>query len=594
MKYIVVCGGVMSGIGKGVTASSLGRLLKFYGYSVTCIKIDPYLNIDAGTMSPYEHGECFVLDDGTECDLDLGTYERFLDINLTGSHNITSGKIYKKVLKKERKGKYLGQTVQIVPHICNGIKEEIKKTASIKVDVYNPNICIIELGGTVGDMEAAPFIESIRQMNHNNEMFIVHVVYLPYLSSTGELKTKPAQRSVMELRKAGLNPDLICVRSNKNDISNRIFNNIKSKLASFCNIDEMNIIDCPDIDNIYEIPLYYFKQGLIIHFIKKFNLYENLNLDDINYQKLKLQKNQLIVYQQNKTISVKEYNKRLLSSPTLINDMSKWKQYVNFFKNIPTDQQTLAPNIAIVGKYTQFKDSYLSLDYALKHAMAHLNIYINIKWIEAEPNLNIEEVMKNIDAVIIPGGFGYRGIETMIKVARYVRENQIPYLGICLGMHVMIIEAARNLFGYKNATSEEFIKELNNKMENEKQELVVVETFQSRQHEEKGDTMIKGLFEIVLNPKSKFYNHDNSWIIDERHRHRYEMNKKYIKQFTQNGFILSENAEFMIIDIIELQNHPFYVGCQFHPEFLTRHTKPSLLFLELISTIQKKNNKIFK
>lgn len=549
MKYIVITGGVMSGIGKGITASSIGVLLKFYGFSVTSIKIDPYLNIDAGTMSPFEHGECYILDDGTECDLDLGNYERFLNITLTGNHNITTGKIYKRVINFERSGEYLGQTVQIIPHVTDAIKEWIINTAQLSVDENGnvPDICIIELGGTIGDIESMPFIESLSQLAHKNpnNMCFVHLSYVPQLKThdgkSVESKSKPTQNSVKELRRLGITPDIICVRS-----EHELSENILTKISNHCHISQDNVFPTPNKKNIYLIPLLFQKQ----------------NMFTVIDQKLTLSRSVLIPF------------------------IEEWQEYVYNLDSVVRDQSKKQIKVAIVGKYTGLLDSYLSLIHAIKHAGFFLDIdpeiiFINSQQID-KTTINIK--LCDVDAIIIPGGFGIRGIEGMLITAEYSRINKIPLLGICLGMQVQAIEIGRKLFNQK-CDSVEF---------NPNTRYPIISAIND-DTKSNGETMKLGSHKTILHESKskklyiKYGNVIGTDTIHERHRHRYEFNPGYVVPYMENGVIMAGmNKCGNIPDIIEVQHHPFYVGCQFHPEYLSRHDRPHPLFIGLIQVA--KNN----
>ncbi len=528
MKFIVITGGVMSGIGKGITASSIGVILKNYNQNVTSIKIDPYLNLDAGTMSPFEHGECYVLEDGGEVDLDLGNYERFLGITLTKDHNITMGKIYKNVLEKEREGKYLGKTVQVIPHITDHIIEWILKTSEkIVYKSEKPNICIIELGGTIGDIESMPFIEALRQLayrlGHENIMF-VHVSYIPVLKISNEEKTKPTQHSIQTLRSLGIQPDILCLRCEKN-----LSTNLINKLQNYCQVD--TIIPVIDVSNIYRVPLV-FNDYNIINCIKK-----QLKLDIQNIRLLD------------------QWN--ILATNLDINNNEKI--------------------ITIVGKYTGLHDSYLSLTHGIKHAALHLNIFPKIQFIEStlleQNDTNAWSELKSSDAIIIPGGFGVRGTEGMIIAIKYSRENNIPILGICFGMQLQVIEIARHLTKIDKATSQEFY-------ENGKHIIIKMDELENTM----GGTMRLGLRETILDINSLVYKLYGKEMINERHRHRYEVNPEYISILESIGLIFSGTSEKRM-EIIELKNHIYFTGCQFHPEYQTYPDKPHPLFYGLLSNM---------
>jgi len=523
-KYIFVTGGVVSGLGKGITAASLGRLLKARGYRVTIQKFDPYINIDPGTMSPYQHGEVFVTDDGAETDLDLGHYERFIDENLTQYNSVSTGKIYSSVLNKERKGDYLGATVQVIPHITDEIKSNIFKASNNK----EYNIVITEIGGTVGDIESLPFLESIRQVindvGRENAMYI-HLVYIPFIGCSGELKTKPAQHSVKELLSLGIQPDILVCRAEK-----PLDDSIKSKLALFCNVKKECIIENQDVKSIYEVPLCLEQQGMA----------------DVVCTRLGLP----------------------LSTPRL----SEWKSLVQQEADVSDKTVT----IALVGKYVELRDAYLSVAESLKHAAIYNNVRLNIKWVNSEVD-SISESLSNVDGIIVPGGFGNRGIEGKIEAIRYARENKIPFFGICLGMQMAVIEFARNVCGLINANSTEFDPETNNP--------VIDLMEEQKKITDMGGTMRLGKYECTLYPSSLAFKCYNNMHISERHRHRYEFNNDFKDVLKQNGLKLGGfNEENDLIEIIELpQNiHPFFIGVQYHPEFKSRPNRPHPIFREFI------------
>ena len=536
MKYIVITGGVISGLGKGITASSIGILLKNKGYSVTSIKIDPYLNIDAGTMSPLEHGEVFVLNDGTETDLDLGNYERFLNIQLHKHHNITSGNVFQKIINDERKGKYIGETVQIIPHVTNKIQELIKNTSEIIVNNENePDICIIELGGTIGDMESIYFIEALRQMNYksdDNTFCFIHISMI--INNNGEEKTKPTQNSVSELRRLGINPNILILRTT-NDISNEI----KSKISLHSEVKQEHIFINKNCDNIYQVPIYLNNQN-VINIIEKI-----LNIEN------------------NKTIDV---------------------SFLHEINNILTNN-TKSKNIAIIGKYTKLNDTYLSIHRALEHASYENNIKLNIRYVDSEQfeNTNTNEIIKkalnDVDGIVIPGGFGIRGIEGMINVISYCRKNNIPTFGICLGMQIMCIEAARNVLG-KNCISVESLK---NNEDREWYHSIII-PMQELNYDEMGGTMKLGLKKsIISDTNSLAYKIYKSSTIYERHRHRYEVNPKYISAIERDNLYFSGSDESgNCMDIVEDKSNKFYIGTQFHPEFKSSIENPCPLFKSFI------------
>lgn len=504
MKYVIVIGGVMSGIGKGVTASSIGVLFQQSNFDVTAIKIDPYLNINAGLMAPDEHGECYVLDDGGECDLDLGNYERFLGIRLTKEHSLTTGKVFLKVIQDERAGKYLGKTVQIVPHITDAIQQHLIQTSQIPVkDGKKPEVCIVELGGTIGDIESSPFVEAIRQFKFKNpdDVVIVHVSYMPYL---GEFKTKPAQNGIKKLRECGIIPDMVVLRS-----INELINKCIKKFSNRCGILPEFIISNPNMD-IYKVPELFHRQNVL----------------------------------------------SLLCSRLKINKELNWTRWYTE----PNIKQTKV--IGIVGKYTKSVDSYLSLSHAIRHAAQLLQIDVNLKFIEAQDG----SVLENLDGVIIPGGFGKRGIEYMIKIAEWCRLNDLPLLGICLGMQVQIIEYYRNVLGIQGAGSSEVDINCKN--------CVVVPNVNNRMKVGSHMTNLKEGSKI-----HKIYRGNNQ--IKERHRHRYHI-INYRSKLDEH--LISGYSGDGDIDVFELPSR-FYIGCQFHPEFVTTHKKPHPLFTRFVEAL---------
>uniref|UniRef100_A0A6N2N1Y2 CTP synthase n=1 Tax=Salix viminalis TaxID=40686 RepID=A0A6N2N1Y2_SALVM len=543
MKYVLVTGGVVSGLGKGVTASSIGVVLKACGLRVTSIKIDPYLNTDAGTMSPFEHGEVFVLDDGGEVDLDLGNYERFLDVTLTKDNNITTGKIFQFVIEKERKGDYLGKTVQVVPHITDAIKDWIESVAVIPVDGKEgpADVCVIELGGTVGDIESMPFIEALRQLSFSvgqDNFCLVHVSLIPVIGVVGEQKTKPTQHSVRELRALGLTPHLLACRS-----AQPLLENVKEKLSQFCHVPASNILNIHDVPNIWHIPL----------------LLRNQNAHDA---------------------ILKQLNLLSIAMPPALKD---WTMMAETYDNL-----TNSVRIAMVGKYVGLTDSYLSVVKALLHACIACSVKPSIDWIAAsdleedsakltpEAHAAAWETLKNAACVLVPGGFGDRGVRGMILAAKYARENNIPYLGICLGMQIAVIEFARSVLSLERADSNEFNA-------NTPDPVVIFMPEGSRTH--MGSTMRLGsrrtLFHTTNCITAKLYG--NPQYVEERHRHRYEVNPEVIEVLEENGLkFVGKDETGKRMEILELPSHPFYVGVQFHPEFKSRPRRPSALFLGFI------------
>ncbi|XP_026446191.1 CTP synthase-like [Papaver somniferum] len=543
MKYVLVTGGVVSGLGKGVTASSIGVVLKACGLRVTSIKIDPYLNTDAGTMSPFEHGEVFVLDDGGEVDLDLGNYERFLDVRLTRDNNITTGKIYQSVLEKERRGDYLGKTVQVVPHITDAIKNWIESVAAIPVDGQEgpADICVIELGGTVGDIESMPFIEALRQLSFSvgqDNFCLIHVSLIPVLGVVGEQKTKPTQHSVRELRALGLTPHLLACRS-----AQPLLDATKVKLSQFCHVAVDNILNVHDVPNIWHVPLLLRNQNGHLAILKQLDCLSN----------------------------------------AIPPNLEEWTTRAETFDNLKNSVR-----IALVGKYIGLTDSYLSVVKALLHACIACSLKPSIDWIAAsdledatansapESHAAAWETLRNAACVLVPGGFGDRGVEGMILAANYARENHVPYLGICLGMQITVIEYARSVMRLERANSAEFDPDTPNPV-------IIFMPEGSRTH--MGSTMRLGsrrtLFQTTDCITSKLY-HNYSYV-DERHRHRYEVNPEYTDKFEAADLkFVGRDESGKRMEIVELPSHPFYVGVQFHPEFKSRPGRPSALFLGLI------------
>ncbi|XP_023004505.1 CTP synthase-like isoform X1 [Cucurbita maxima] len=543
MKYVLVTGGVVSGLGKGVTASSIGLVLKACGLRVTSIKIDPYLNMDAGTMSPFEHGEVFVLDDSGEVDLDLGNYERFLDITLTRENNITAGKIYQSVLEKERRGDYLGKTVQVVPHISDAIKNHIESVATIPMDGQEgpADVCVIELGGTVGDIESMPFIEALRQLSFSvgpDNFCLIHVSLIPVLGVVGEQKTKPTQLSVRELRALGLTPHLLACRS-----AQPILDNTKEKLSQFCHVPVCNILNIHDVPNIWHIPLLLTNQNAHHSILKQLNLV------------------------------------RIATAP----DLRDWTNMAATYDNL-----TNSVKIAMVGKYVGLTDSYLSVVKALLHACVACSLKPSIDWIAAtdledessklkpEAHAAAWETLRKASCVLVPGGFGDRGVKGMILAAKYARENKVPYLGICLGMQISVIEFAGSVLGWEKANSTEFD-------DGTLYPVVIFMPEGSKTH--MGSTMRLGsrrtVFQTADCITKRMYH--NSEYVDERHRHRYEVNSEFIETFEEAGLkFVGKDETGKRMEILELPSHPFYVGVQFHPEFKSRPRRPSPVFLGFI------------
>lgn len=523
-KLIFVTGGVVSSLGKGITASSLGCLLKNRGLNVAIQKFDPYINVDPGTMSPYQHGEVFVTDDGAETDLDLGHYERFIDVPLTKNSNVTTGKIYWSVISKERKGDFLGGTVQVIPHITNEIKERIYRVARDS----HPDVVITEIGGTVGDIESLPFLEAIRQMRSDigsENVIYIHVALVPYLAASGELKTKPAQHSVKELRGIGIQPNILICRS-----EHELSSEMEEKLALLCDIDRKAIIQCLDASTIYEVPLMLQKEGL----------------DSIVLRRLGIK------------------------APEA--DMTEWKAMVDKIKSPVCEIE-----IAIVGKYVELPDAYLSVAEALRHAGTEQGAKVRIRWVNAEEleNASAKEYLEGIDGILVPGGFGTRGIEGKIEAIRYAREGKVPYLGICLGMQCAVIEFARHVCGMTGANSTEFDPD---------SAYPVIDILpEQKDIEDKGGTMRLGLSPAKLQENSKAFEAYQDEVIYERHRHRYEVNNQFRKQLEEAGLQFSGTSpDGRLVEIIEYPEHPWFLASQFHPEFKSRPNRPHPLFREFI------------
>ena len=532
-KYIFVLGGVMSGLGKGIAASSIGYILKNSGLKVTILKLDPYLNVDPGTMNPYQHGEVFVLDDGSETDLDLGHYERFIDVSMTRNNNATAGQIYSTVLEKERKGEYLGQTVQVIPHVTDEIIKRIKSVNKPKK--YDVVIC--EVGGTVGDIESLPFMEAIRQLSLNvgpQNHLIMHVTLLPYVDASGELKSKPTQHSVMKLREIGLSPDMILCRS-----QHHIDKSVREKIALFCNVRSDHVFEGRDVQSIYEVPLLLHEQ----------------NMGHLVNERLQLNKEP---------------------------DLSKLKNFVHNYKN-PQIELT----IAMCGKYTELIDSYKSVLESFVHAGVENSARVNIKWVKTDKITNDKSAskqFKDVDGILILPGFGSRGSEGKILSSKYARENNIPFLGICLGMQCAIIDFARHVCGLKGANSTEF---------NKRTKHPVIDLMESQKAIKiKGGTMRLGAYDCTIKTGTKTYSAYRSKKISERHRHRYEVNNRYKNRLEKAGMVISGvNDSLGVVETIEISNHPWFVAGQFHPELKSRVNKAHPLFREFIKASKKYSKK---
>jgi CTP synthase len=525
-KYIFTTGGVVSSVGKGLTIAALGRILKERGYKVAIQKLDPYLNVDPGTMSPYQHGEVFVTADGAETDLDLGHYERFVDENVSRASNVTAGQVYSYVIEKERRGDYLGGTIQVIPHITN----EIKRRIMLLSKDQDVDIVIVEVGGTVGDIEGLPFLEAIRQMRtslQRQDTLYMHVTYLPYIGATGELKTKPTQHSVRELRSLGIQPQVIIARTDY-PVSNEVI----SKISQFCDVEEQAVVPLVTADVIYDVPLLLEDAGLGDYILNWFGF-------------------------------------ETTAKPSL----KTWRDMVDIMR---TADETV--KVAIVGKYVELHDAYMSVKEALLHAATAHNQKLDIHWIQSdalEKGKSLEELTK-VDAIVVPGGFGYRGIEGKIIAARFARENDIPYLGLCLGMQVMAIEFARNVLGYEDANSAEFA---------ESTEYPVIDLMlDQRDITDMGGTMRLGAYPCQLQAGSHAAQaYASEDVIHERHRHRFEFNNIYREEFKQHGMVFSGvSPDELLVEIAEIADHPYMVGSQFHPEFLSRPNRPHPLFLGLI------------
>jgi CTP synthase len=531
-KFIFITGGVVSSLGKGVAAASIGCLLESRGFKVTLQKIDPYINVDPGTMNPFQHGEVYVTEDGAETDLDLGHYERFTSATMTRENNVTAGQIYYSVIQKERKGEYLGKTVQVVPHITDEIKEKILKVAKKDVDIV-----ICEIGGTVGDIESQPFLEAIRQFRKDlgkENVLYIHLTLIPYLKSVDELKTKPTQHSVAQLRAIGIQPDIIICRTEK-----PITKEIKAKIALFCNVEDDAVIQALDVSSVYEVPLMFRNEGLDVIMIKLLNL---------------------------------KYRKQ---------ELHHWEKIVEKIK-FPTK----SVKIAIVGKYTEVQDSYKSIVEALIHGGIANNCEVKISFIDSDSLVsNGCDIISQYDGILVPGGFGSRGIEGKILAAKYARENKYPYFGICLGMQCAVIEFARNVLHLDGANSTEF---------DENTKYPVISLLPEQKNvENKGGTMRLGAYpcRIIDNELKEMYKEE---IVYERHRHRYEFNNEFREMFEENGMkVAGVSPDNKLVEIIKLVDHPFYIGVQFHPEFKSKPTNPHKLFANFISSaIKHKESKL--
>ncbi len=525
-KYIFVTGGVVSSVGKGISVASIGRILKSRGISVSIQKLDPYLNVDPGTMSPYQHGEVFVTEDGTETDLDLGHYERFIDVELSRLSNITAGQIYSEVITKERRGDFLGGTIQAVPHVTNEIKERIKNLAADG----DPDVIVVEVGGTVGDIEGLPFLETIRQMRNEvgrDNVFYIHVTFLPYISSTGELKTKPTQHSVKELRGIGVQPDAIICRSD-----HPVSEDIKSKIALFCDVKHHGVIPLPTVSNVYEVPL----------------ILEATGMGDLIVDSLGLTPQKM--------------------------DISEWRDMVEHMQALDNPL-----SIALVGKYVDLPDAYISVREALRHAGLHHNRNVQISWVHSEDieRDGAEPYLNSVSGIVVPGGFGTRGTEGMIQAAQYARERKVPYLGLCLGMQMMVVEMARHVLNSPDANSTEFNPDTPHPVIDLMPDQVSVRGM--------GGTMRLGVYPCNLVDGTKAARAYGRLEIEERHRHRFEFNNAYRERLQEGGLIASGlSPDGSLVEISEIVGHPFMVGVQFHPEFLSRPNRAHPLFREFVGT----------
>ncbi len=532
-KVIFFTGGVLSSVGKGVSAAAIGRLLKARGFTITIQKLDPYLNVDPGTLSPYQHGEVFVLDDGSETDLDLGHYERMCDLRLNKNSTVTTGQVYQEVLDRERRGDYLGGTIQVIPHITN----EIKRRIALVGKSTNAEIALVEVGGTVGDIEGQPFLEAIREMRNelgrNNTAF-VHLTWLPYLKATGELKTKPTQHSVRELRSIGIFPDMIIARSDY-----PVEMELCTKIAQFCDVPREAVIPLVTSNLLYQIPL---------------------TLEDMHVAEILLS--------------------RLDLAPKQAPDLQAWRWMVN-----ELEREKPKVRIGLVGKYVELHDAYISVREALRHAALYAGVDVEIEWISAtdlEKGIGLER-LEQVDGIVVPGGFGSRGVEGKIMAAKYAREHQVPYLGLCLGMQVMVIEYARNVLGMEDANSPEFDQRTRHP--------VIDLMAEQRGLEDKGGTMRLGLYPCVIQPGTLAARLYQTERIEERHRHRYEVNNAYRQALEEHGLIMSGlSPDGILVEMAEVKDHPFMIGCQFHPEFLSRPTSPHPLFSGFIEAVCQRRN----
>ncbi len=524
-KYIFVTGGVVSSLGKGIATASLGSLLKRRGYRVTILKFDPYLNVDPGTMNPYQHGEVFVTDDGAETDLDLGHYERFLDQNMTRLNNVTSGQVYYSLIQKEREGKFLGKTVQVVPHLTNEIKSCVRRLAKDDIDVV-----VSEIGGTVGDIESLPFLESIRQMRleegEENTLFI-HMTLVPYIKTAGEIKTKPTQHSVMKLREIGIQPDLLFCR-----VDRRLTREARDKIALFTNLPPQFVIETPDVQSVYEVPVHFMRRGVDKLVLRKLNMTEH---------------------------------------------PLQFADWLEMIEKLKSPQYTL--KIALAGKYVHLRDAYKSVFEALDHAATQLRIKLQIKLVDTElvEKKGPDRFFSDVHGILIPGGFGYRGVEGKIMTVKFARENYVPYLGLCLGMQVACVEFARNVIGWKDANSTEFNPDTSHPI------ITILPEQKNVRH--MGGTLRLGSYPAKIKEGTLAHKIYGVQLIHERHRHRYEFNPEFMEVFKKNGMVLSGvSPDGRLVEIVELKNHPFFIGVQFHPEFKSRPLRPHPLFYNFLKS----------
>ncbi len=533
-KYVFVTGGVTSSLGKGIISASLAKLLQTRGFSTTIQKLDPYINVDPGTLNPYEHGECFVTDDGAETDLDLGHYERFLDVPTSQANNITTGKIYQSVIEKERKGDFLGKTVQVIPHITDEIKHRIQLLGKNG----DFDIVITEIGGTIGDIESLPYVEAVRQMmwEFENDCIVIHLTLVPYLSAAGELKTKPTQHSVKQLLELGVQPNILCCRT-----EHELDLKLRKKIAKFCNVSMNAVIEARDAESIYDVPL----------------IMQEEELDKVVLEKLHLP-----------IVSTPEFN--------------KWKSFTKKLKN-PNSEVT----IGLIGKYVELKDSYKSISESFIHAGVTNDTKVKVKWIHSEKlnDSNVSDELGKLNGILVAPGFGSRGIPGKISAVKFARENKIPFFGICLGMQCAVIEFARNVLDFKDAHTTEIIEKTPHPVINLMEEQKKISDF--------GGTMRLGAYQCELKPDSKVSSAYNKNSISERHRHRYEFNNNYLEEFEKNGMIASgKNPKTGLVEIIELSDHPWFIGTQFHPEYKSTVINPHPLFVSFVaaSLNNKKEN----